>query len=595
MSLHLPLSVAALGSLSQASPYDFSSPDPHQWRLGLGLETATAASLQAVCTGELSAVPPNDLPSKNVAPLRPPQSLPPAIDLYLRPLFFPASQLRSVNAALQTAGLGERLRAFVYRNVDPSSLGPSVGAALAAFQPLKDDVDQEDRLKLFVQGEFAISVVKGDVLAQVAAQGSPQGESSFAVWTTSGFVDPVAFFTALQNLLDDPTQLPVFALQFGSHWPDSLLDTAANTKAACQTRLFPYPALAEARLRLTLSATDWAAVGVGQKAIYWQQLLARAGQPIAAPLFVFNREDMANPFQLEAVSDFFLNWPQPMTPGSPPPLAVPPPVLILASPGLHLVVVDPFDLLLTTPSTLPGPAFHLALYAPQGLPCALGALIAEDTYRGLLFVVHDGEIVGWFRWSTYSSHQWEDRARVRTDDDGDPLLLGFPIGPLCAWAASIQGNARYNYRAEPAEKSSFINFGFLVWDPSLPGESASCRFYFRPGSPPVFDQDRRIMIHNGLSADTDPKNAAWSYNGSASGLVSPELYKLRNLMIERHLLDYERSHGTPDPAVLPLRNADATLSVSLFKNDDDKYKRATWKGALSGFCWVIRPNEPEGP
>ena len=37
------------------------------------------------------------------------------------------------------------------------------------------------------------------------------------------------------------------------------------------------------------------------------------------------------------------------------------------------------------------------------------------------------------------------------------------------------------------------------------GESASCRFYFRPGSPPVFDQDRRIMIHNGLSADTDPK------------------------------------------------------------------------------------------
>jgi hypothetical protein len=307
---------------------------------------------------------------------------------------------------------------------------------------------------------------------------------------------------------------------------------------------------------------------------------------------------MENPFQLEAVSEFYVHWPQPTAqpPTAPLPQVPPNPNpsvsdLVLQRPGIHLVIVDPFDALGATGDSLPGPHFHLAEPPPVNYcPASLSRL--PDAYQGVLFVVHEGEIAGWFRWSTYSSHRWQDDSRVLINDLGSPVYVNGLMTHLCYWAASIRGNALYSYSSEPAEKSSFINFGFRIWDPVSLDFSAPCRFYFQPGSP-IAPPHGRILLHQGQSADL--RNPKFDYNGSNGGLVSPAFYLLRNLLIELYLYDYETANQKTDDRIGPLRNADASASVSTFKDNTTEFPRTLWRTlALSGSCWVIRPDEPQG-
>src|SRR4051812_19237217 len=418
LKLHLPIPEPfATPSDLVASPYDVSSTNPALWHQGIELVTPES-DLVAICSGDLSAVPPFELPNGNVAPLSPPLGAPATVTLYLRPLLLLPDALRALNQTLATNLLGNSLRCFVYRNVELARLHPSVLLAIAGFKPLDEPKDLEpgqprtrfdnllDRLSLFAQGEFSVAVAGGARLGKAAgAQGSRHLD--FEVWTSVGRVDPMAFFAAFADFVVTPN-FQVFQGRVATGWPAPGLTNSSSALSSCATRLFPYPALREARDRLGLTPPDWQAIGDAQKAIYWHQLLVRAGFASGGPPFVFRLTDIENPFQLEAVSEFFINWPLPAAGPPPSPLPQAPPNNVGQRAGSHLVLIDPFDLLASPGEPLPGPAFGLAPYVPLGPPCAPGARSGADLYRGVLFVVDAGEVQGWFRWSSYSSHRWED-------------------------------------------------------------------------------------------------------------------------------------------------------------------------------------------
>ena len=84
------------------------------------------------------------------------------------------------------------------------------------------------------------------------------------------------------------------------HDPDALL-------AAATTQLYPLPVLMEAMERLGQLTSDyWRQLADQQKTIYWPQLAIRAGFDLPGTTFTFSADDIANLFQLEAVTEFYM-------------------------------------------------------------------------------------------------------------------------------------------------------------------------------------------------------------------------------------------------------------------------------------------------
>ena len=81
--------------------------------------------------------------------------------------------------------------------------------------------------------------------------------------------------------------------------------------------------LSWARRKVEGLADLWHSVRDRQKALYWEQLRVRGGHSTTGHPFTFNTEDMANPFQLEAVSELFMDWTLPAVAGTSPRAAVP--------------------------------------------------------------------------------------------------------------------------------------------------------------------------------------------------------------------------------------------------------------------------------
>src|SRR5262249_26375579 len=150
--------------------------------------------------------------------------------------------------------------------------------------------------------------------------------------------------------------------------------------------------------------------------------------------FTFNTDDMANPFQLEAVTEYFIAWPTPGDGTTSPPATPPatPAVDFLAAtltlPRAEtqttiehvwdLVVIEPFSPPLLGNPALPNPHFSLVPFAPAGGSCSPdgpaptgpnNTFPDPDTYAGVLFLVYKGAVDRWYRWTTLTSHRWEDQ------------------------------------------------------------------------------------------------------------------------------------------------------------------------------------------
>jgi hypothetical protein len=631
-----------------ATPYDYGDSSPANWRLEVAVEhrprgARDRLALSAVCDGWVSAVPPDQLPPAWLAlPPTPDGVLPTApIRLYLQPL--PAVVADpSLRTALESAGLGTTIHWFVYENVSPSlkDAGTVITAALAtdkrmdtfAQVPGGDVLTADQRFEVFLEGALTESAHIGDVLGYAAQAGATQPGNArvgFGVQTDRGPVDPVAFFNAVQSFLTDDAGAGLADLTalLPSAWQSPAPQgDAAAVIAAAQIQLYPLPALRAARTRANLSDDDWRAVRGGQKALYWEQLLARSGHAPATSTalpFTFNTADMANPFQLEAVVEFFLAWPKPTVKGTVPPQSVPfPPAADFLSATLtyvyekvsslpwteeiehtwDIVLIDRFnDPLLGSP-TLVAPSFTLSPYTQVGDRCdpmnGPNSPYPADGFDAVLFLLHKGEIVAWFPWTTLTSHMWEDTKPQRAHEQ---TPQGFQ-------ASSIEGNHRYLFRSARGSSKNFINYALLVWDPDTSRNStgplgagfsdiwAPGNYYYRAGVPAddglqPGDNNRgktEVFIHNGYTQHLFQQ--VWEYSASAGCMVSPQFYMLRNEIVALYQEDFKATNGgNMDPEMIP---------DNLSKDDSEKdydnktYPDEMWNDKIRGQVFVIRPDEP---
>jgi hypothetical protein len=612
-----------------AEPYQASNPDPAAWRLRIAVERQASAGLDLIACidGLLSTVPPGELPPDWYGLATLPDGQQPAVTrLYLQPTG--PQRLGSWGPALATARLGAAVSWFVYENVDATALASAVTSLVdkyPGFGGLK--LTSAQRLEAFLEGQVSVYVNAGTVLGQAAASStSGQLRAQFGVRTDRGYVDPVAFFGAMTDQLDPSADPGSFAALITSPWP--VLGTAADPDAllaAAAAQLYPLPVLMEAGERLSqlTSAPYWRQLADRQKALYWVQLAIRAGSEIPGTPFTFSTDDMANPFQLEAVAEFFLLWGPTGRPGA---VTLDPPsaVDLLAS-GWKLVFIDPFDHDLLGHPEQPKPDYSLTFYPKQPAWCDTGHIplpvpdpadpatthpLPADFYRAVLFVVHSGQVVGWYRWATYTSHMWEDKNRSN-----------------CGQASSIQGNLPYAFtsRTSPIPmkddgtvdedkvgSSHHRNYNFALADldpvrnPPVKGVlplKAPGRFYFRPGEPPddgTQPGDSRkgkelVLIHNGYAIHNH--NTAQYTTGSGGCLVSPEFYSMRAQIVALYESDYRISHqNQDDPDLLPLMNlnlADSeALHAGVITTGGVPYRDEQWDGKIAGTMYLVRPDEP---
>lgn len=627
MRLHFPLSEPfAAGAYPKTDPYDLSDPEPADWRMKILAESATQFFVHAVCPGWLSAVPPWELLEDEVAPLvKANQVRPDALTLYLQPnsVFAPQSSPSLpflFQNALEQAGLGKRVRCYVYYNLDPDAplFGAQVETQLAAHKPFKDHNinSAADRREMFAEGNGVVWVNGGDALAQASAQNaSAAGRylAGFGVLTDTGLVDPVFFFEKMLAYLHDPSKLNAFKNLFGTSWPflaPSPTPVPAATAAAinaAQQRLYPAPALYEAKQRLSLTDLQWRVVGNAQKALYWTRLLKSSGNANAGPPFVFNTDDMCNPFQLEAVAEFFVEWGEPSGPplNQPLPAALPsPPHVDLQDDTWNLVFIDPFHHPTLGNPTPPKPEYFCRQYnAPNSPRCytsnPLPSPFNADTYDAVLFLVHHGEVKAWYRWTTYTSHQWE----------------GLAVGN-CKLASSVMGNQIYYFRSITATgknsdgsinwaRKKYINYAFILSDISV-GWYVPGRYYFRPGTPlddgtAPHDAEAKksgVIIHLGETAASDSYHANTFYSGSGGCLVSPSFPKLRRTMIELFWEDeLKKPPASRETGPLFLRGRSNKACRTVITGETrtaqgTPYDANDWNDKIKGRCYVIRPDEP---
>jgi hypothetical protein len=290
--------------------------------------------------------------------------------------------------------------------------------------------------------------------------------------TSAGFVDPIAFFRAVGSFLINPSEAHEFDSLITTQWP-FLGQSASEIQASAETRLYPAPVLLEAKSRLALNGVDWGVIGILQKRLYWKRLLVSAGHSTSGPAFLFNISDLFNIFQLEAVIEFFLAWPEPESSTQPPPPNLPSGAnrRVNLQTGWHMAIIDPFDHEFLGRPPLPKPEYNVKPYQFEGNcveSTALSTLdgtkriLPPDLYRGVLFLVLNGAIKGYYRWSTYSAHKWED-----------------PTTNEAPFLSSVLGNCRYTFYSWTSSSLGVLNYGFRAFDPLLANERTGGRFYFQ--------------------------------------------------------------------------------------------------------------------
>ena len=601
-----------------ASAYDCSDTGtPANWRLAATVEGASV-QIVAACSGYLSALPPNEIPPSDYGLISTPDgTYAHELRLYLVP-DQPADILPSSGGSrvLEVANLGAELRWFVYDNVDAAALSADVLTAIRTHPSLTSSsrgtlVSTDDKkLEAFAEGEVQVRVAAGAVIGQASTVGATRAgfqRLEFGVFTTNGYVDAGAFFDAVAAQSGSAADTASFADLVGGTWPKISASTAAALITSAASAIYPAGVLLEAKSRLTLSDADWRSVGDAQKALYWAQLLVRHGASGMAASFTFNTDDMVNPFQLEAVVEFYLWWPTPAVTAMPASTTMPNPAQadLLTStapaeansdgPWFHLVLIDPFNDTRLGGPTLPGPNFRMSSYTETGGACGNAPMYESSTartypaddYDGVMFVVHRGIVVNWFRWSSISSHVWGDSAGV-TRFEGS-----------CAMGGSAHGNIKYTFTAYRSGKEG-INFAFRVlyddpataaYDPLSTGLPA--RYYSRAGTSLTGQQN--VAVHRGYAGHGSDSSV---YSGSGGCHVSPMFFAFRNDLIARYqkdsLVSADDSAGVERVRVCTT----AALNTALYNISDPQkrdaagfYDDTLWNYKIQGYYWLIHPDE----
>ena len=518
---------------------------------------------------------------------------------------------RSWGATMAEEGLGGDVRWFVYENVDPTRLGAEVIAALNADPNLArltvngQPLTAAQRLEAFLEGQVQVTIAEG---AEVGRASTGERQHRATCGACSACTPPPGTSIRWPSTWPSPRSSPrrprptcrASPSLVGTDWPGLPGTSVVDVLAATRTQLYPYPVLSWARRKVDGVADLWHSVRDGQKALYWEQLRVRGGHSTTGHPFTYNTDEMGNPFQLEAVSELFLDWVVPAVAGTSPGATVPvPPKVDLLEPGWTIVIVDPFDHPNLGTPALPRPDYTLAPYTPPQpvVPCepSVTLPLQADRYRGALFLVRDGPGGG----------------LAPLVDHLQPPLGGLPapVGPQRVGAAATTPRpcratgSTSSGRAPPTVAA--INYAIQLWDPEALSNYVNYdwspgRYYFRAGSPMddgSFASDgeagkKAVMLHYGYA--NDQHNQQFDYIGSAGCIVSPEYYKLRGRMVALQLAS--SSEENLDLEVL--LGADKARSEGLHQGHILVYRRpyagwASWDNQLQGTAYVIRPDEPE--
>ncbi|MBX2820922.1 MAG: hypothetical protein KTR29_14610 [Rhodothermaceae bacterium] len=603
--------------------FDAIGTEPADWHLGIALESAAPISIQAVCNGWISTVPPSEVLSVDFGIL-PDQIVTAGTTTRFYLLPEPAFVNRS-QEDLEREQLSNAIEWILYDNIDAQSLAQGLLDAIdkTFFSHLSDN----EFLDLFFSGQANIFVQAGTTIGYASTDNAHTGghyRAEFGVRNKHGYIDPVAFYSSMSALLqEEEATLADLETTVFSPWP-ILADgeTIDNLKTEASQKLYPNAVLQEAldRLQVEYGGDDWREVADTQKFLYLDRLynnnVANGGPP-----FVFNREEMSNPFQLEAIAEFFNWWQNP---------AIDPlperadwsnlSTVNFSDDDFHLVLIDAFDDPKLGSPELPKPEWSVnpwkikeATSTENGgddvedclcdpsVETENNYLKNEDTFRGTLFLVHKGAVISWYRWSSYTSHRWEDILQHH-----------------CDYASSIQGNLKYKFESRYSGTRN-VNYCFKLWydgdDPTILSTRTGAqsdyaeeawvpgRFYFRDngaGIQPDPDGKTWVLLHMAHTehdeitlvdqVEEDELEQYFSYTGSAGCIVSPSFYQFRKKMCTLYL------DGTQFFLYNYMRKIESagthTQSLKLRDRGVSRIQKELWEGNISGTFWLIRPDEP---
>jgi len=545
--------------------YDASGGEPDGWRLFVRL-TAPGQLIVAALTGQLSTVPPDEIPPSGIpvkipragnGPLvatddqglliAPPATVPASTTLYLSP--FQGEGSFGCMSSFQSAGFGTEIRWLKYTNVDVESLRP---LALAIPRFGIENMTDDEVFAAFVAGEFAAVAEPGGAFGRVSATAS--GIIEFAVHTDVGYTDPVAVW----KTLNPSSRFAAIA----TSWPY----LSSSDAHLAVTSLFPMPVLHHARIVYQLNDGEWRALGDTQKQLYWLRLRAKYVDGDAPP-FSFSREDMPNVFQLEALIEFYLAYPRPAQGGAIPTAAGTAVNLVDPKTTWHFVFLEPFVDLLRDKNMI-GPEYALN-------PVTIDDITyGQDRFDAVLFLLHEGIPKRWHRWTTYTAHtSLADKKKDSIEEQ-----------------SSIVGNIPYAFKSRNGSTIPAINYAFIVFDPTRTGESCPGRFYYSDDLHDDPNGKTEVMVHVAYtSTAANPQD----YSGSAGCLVSPSFMRLRDQM-----LGFLSTTADWNPKFEQLRGASLGRSADIYNDDLEVFKSKprdsiidAWNGAFEGKLWPVRPDE----
>ena len=405
-----------------ATMYDLTESEPVDWKLCIALESQSPISLQAVTDGYLYTLPGNEILPSDFKTIGMDNYIPPQIiRLYLVP--DPTVNL-NLSASLKAANLGESIYWFLFDNVDASSVYQTIVDSLKKRGIFNMEGTLDVTEENFLTGHGGIYVKAGDRLGTPSTKNASKAghvRLEFGVHSINGYVDPVTFFSAVATSLDaensgGPDDLTAVV---GSLWPIlATNDDITTLTLEASKKLYPNAVLQEAynRLAIAYKSPDWRQITNEQKILYLQRLYN--GAKGAVPGFVFNKEEMVNLCQLEAVVEFFNYW---KDPGSNPQCPEIQDFTLLnqvdfgSYDDFLLVIVDPFNHALLGVPELPKPDYFCDPHVPQEQPCDTPqntppnlSPFSPDKYEGVLFFLYKGQVQSWYRNTTYTSHLWED-------------------------------------------------------------------------------------------------------------------------------------------------------------------------------------------
>ncbi len=262
------------------------------------------------------------------------------------------------------------------------------------------------------------------------------------------------------------------------------------------------------------------------------------------------------------------------------------------------------------------PAFTDHFDPPADVAHPERAIRGHDHYDAVLFLIHRGAPMEWYRWSTYTSRDygsWRPEPQNGVDQWGDLM-------------SSIRGNQPYffySYRSG----GQFKNYTFLITDPrsseaglswkdaaasftNPSNHESSARFYY--GKPDQLPNPLTDVLSEHVEDDANGKtvvefhrgNFAGHYCGSGGCLVSPNHINLRNRIIGFYLDDYSAFYGVQRGSTDPYLNGPPG-GVGLAQADTYAESETHWLAdspasvgqggynkKLTGVLWLIRPDEP---